>query len=121
MCGIGRLSARQVNILPLSSRPGTNVIVEMVALPSSFTLSRTLLLSLSGPSHHEICAAGLDPMVRHWNSALEPAESTIVEGDVEDEVAVFAKPGALDEAVVGVDLVSIFTSNGRTVKGQTTR
>ena len=112
MWGIGKLSARQVNIFPLSSRPGTNVIVEMVALPSSLTLSRTLLLSLSGPSHQEICAAGLEPIVRHWNSALEPAESTIAVGfKVEDEAA-FAD--VLDEAVVGVDLVNIFTSNGRT-------
>lgn len=114
VCGMGRLSARQVSILPLSSRSGTKVIVEMVALPSSFTLSRTLLLSRSGPSHQEICAEGREPMLRHWNSALLPAANTIAGDEWPEEEETEEKGVTFDEDIVGVDLVSIFTSSGRT-------
>lgn len=94
---------------------GTNTMVEIVAFPSSFTLSRTLALSLSGPSHQEICAAGREPTVWHWNSAFEPAANT--------SGVVFPLPAAtavgLIDCTVGPiaddDLLRIFTVNGRTV------
>lgn len=65
VCGIGKLSARHVNNFPLSSTLGTNTIVDTVALPSSLTLSRTFELRRSLPNHHDICAAGLDPVLWH--------------------------------------------------------
>lgn len=112
VCGMGKLSALQVNSFPLSSIPGTNVIVEIVALPSSFTESRTLVLKRSAPSHQLIWAAGREPIVWHWNSALLPAEST--SRGVSEEAPFVDEVLPLRELRLVEPRFNIFTSNGRT-------
>lgn len=127
VCGIGKLSARQVSCFPLSSTSGTNVTVDIVALPSSFTESRTFELRRSEPSHHETCAAGREPNVRHWNSAFEPADkiTVLLESDIPvadwiDEVnEVFVDEPLLPLLLLPLeywlDFVNILTSSGRTI------